>query len=506
MRLFVFAIGGTGARVLRSMVMQFAAGIVPQDTNGNSIPGLTVIPIIIDPHTDNAALIRANQLLLRYQAIRKSIYGDENAQEGFYAVKIDSLKDATTTKETPDTYKLPEGFFFDMPEIATEEFRNFIGLNKGMSPEAQLFSKMIFSEEELNTKMSEGFYGSPNIGTVALNVFQESECYKALVNNFGEDDRLFFVGSIFGGTGAAGLPMFVSSFRNYNDNTEGGSNAVLPDARMGATIVMPYFKIQNVENSPIQESDFIIKTQSALKYYQDNLYPYLNDVYYLADTDNKRKPFENDPGEEGQQHNIAHIVEFLGGLSIIDFAEQAGKTKTVKEGNRRVVAEGQGFWQFSYEADDSGAIMLLNLGKGVRNKIMTPMIQFHVFSSFLRDGHFEATISSDYAKRTDIDLSALTSDIEKMIDEYRFWLEELGNEANGNSRFIPFTRHTDANKDYKGIIAGDIDSNFDRGDIVSALNEKKNDYREIAEPTSKLMKMGFDATQKIVQKKVKVKK
>ena len=49
MRLFLFLVGGTGSRVLRPLIMQFAAGVRPLDNNGKEIP-LEVVPIIIDPH------------------------------------------------------------------------------------------------------------------------------------------------------------------------------------------------------------------------------------------------------------------------------------------------------------------------------------------------------------------------------------------------------------------------------------------------------------------------
>ena len=43
-KVFVFCIGGTGERVMKSITMLMAAGM---DTNG-----FTVVPIIVDPHLD----------------------------------------------------------------------------------------------------------------------------------------------------------------------------------------------------------------------------------------------------------------------------------------------------------------------------------------------------------------------------------------------------------------------------------------------------------------------
>ena len=49
MNLYIFAIGGSGSRVLRSLTMLLASGI---ETNNN------IIPIIIDPDTSNGDLDR----------------------------------------------------------------------------------------------------------------------------------------------------------------------------------------------------------------------------------------------------------------------------------------------------------------------------------------------------------------------------------------------------------------------------------------------------------------
>lgn len=43
-KVFVFCIGGTGERVMKSITMLMAAGM--------STHGYTVVPIIIDPHLD----------------------------------------------------------------------------------------------------------------------------------------------------------------------------------------------------------------------------------------------------------------------------------------------------------------------------------------------------------------------------------------------------------------------------------------------------------------------
>ena len=60
MRLFVFAIGGTGSKVLTQFVMMLAAGVRPLDATGKPF---SVVPIIIDPHVDNEGLQQVDKLI-----------------------------------------------------------------------------------------------------------------------------------------------------------------------------------------------------------------------------------------------------------------------------------------------------------------------------------------------------------------------------------------------------------------------------------------------------------
>ena len=64
-KLYVFGIGGTGARVLRSFTMMMAAGV--------TIDADEVVPVIIDPDAANADLTRTVALMNIYRSIRSSL-------------------------------------------------------------------------------------------------------------------------------------------------------------------------------------------------------------------------------------------------------------------------------------------------------------------------------------------------------------------------------------------------------------------------------------------------
>ena len=57
-KLYIFGIGGTGARVLRSFTMMMSAGV--------NIGADEIVPIIIDPDASNADLTRTVALMNNY--------------------------------------------------------------------------------------------------------------------------------------------------------------------------------------------------------------------------------------------------------------------------------------------------------------------------------------------------------------------------------------------------------------------------------------------------------
>ena len=64
-KLFVFAIGGTGARVVKALTMLLASGVELRNID-------RVVPIIIDPDTSNGDLTRTVDILKTYKD-RKSV-------------------------------------------------------------------------------------------------------------------------------------------------------------------------------------------------------------------------------------------------------------------------------------------------------------------------------------------------------------------------------------------------------------------------------------------------
>lgn len=454
MRLFLFAIGGTGSRVLKSLLMLSAAGVRPLDENGKAVRDLEIVPVIIDPHKANEDLKRTEALLNDYREIRRKLYGNDPNADGFFANRIVTLREIMSNTSVV----LNDTFIFNLGAVENNKFREFIGYDT-MNEANQALTSLLFADYQLENKMNIGFVGSPNIGSVALNQIKDSNEFKAFSNIFRQGDRIFFISSIFGGTGASGFPIMVKNIRQAA-NLEGIENRdALSRAPIGGLTVLPYFTLEGNKNDQrIATSDFIVKTQSALYYYMKTLTgandSNVNSIYYLGDQV-RSKPYIYDPGEHGQRNN-AHLIELIGALAPLNFAGVPD--------NKLTDMDGYPLDTKAYEyalAKDELSINFLSLGRRTRQLIYEPLCKFHLLYLFLATG-FENIIGQGFTK----DHPQITDDFkmsqfyrtlkDQFLESYTMWLSEMNDNMRSVALFKP--------------------GEFDMSNAIEGVSVKKNSF------------------------------
>ena len=172
-KLYVFGIGGTGSRVLRSFTMMLAAGV--------HVDADEIIPIIIDPDASNADLTRTVALMNTYRSIRSNLSFTANDQTTFFRKELTQLLVNYTLR---------------IQDTDDKSFRQFIDL-PSMDTASQAMMRMLFSEKNLAASMEVGFKGNPNIGSVVLNQIVNSRDFTEFANSFEQGDKIFIVSSIF---------------------------------------------------------------------------------------------------------------------------------------------------------------------------------------------------------------------------------------------------------------------------------------------------------------------
>lgn len=419
MALYVFGIGGTGARVLKAFTLLLASGLKVAHTEA-------VIPILIDPDTANGDLTRTIEILRHYRAVQRS----SGSTSGFFGTVVKSLNELGDGGGSEDQFR------FDMEGVTGRRFKEAIDYD-GMSRANKALASMLYSDKNLASDMEVGFKGNPHIGSVVLNKMRDSELFHKFAASVNESDRVFIVSSIFGGTGAAGFPLLVKNIRNADSGVP--NHARLRDIPVGAVTVLPYFDVDATGGKTVIDSNsFIAKTKDALAYYAKNLTseaaPRLNALYYIGDTLGNTQA-----GADGaqQQRNKAHFVELAAALSIFDFMATDRASLAVSNGR----VQSPRYLEYGLK-DGTPPVRFTQFGERSRATAAKSLTQYYLFLRFFRDfyGAQEegrwAKDESDKLRRHNID-SGFLANLAAFNGFYEQWLEEMEKTGIG---FRPFKR------------------------------------------------------------------
>ncbi len=301
---FLIGIGGTGARVIESVVHLCAAGLGPED--------LSIF--IVDPDAGNGNLDRTKKIITEYRNCRNKFQKEESCPLFKTNINIPPGKNGFVWE------------IFSNTKATLSEFINYTNL-KNSAPDLSDFASLLFSKDELEVKLDEGFRGHPSIGSVVMsNPPQDTYPFKMLWEDMADkkpnDIRVFIVGSVFGGTGAAGFPTLGSkNLIKFNENAKIGDG--LSKVLLGGALILPYFSFETDSNTDekmfVTSNDFPIATKAALQYYNEKDLGF-DQIYFIGDSLGQKV------GKFGvgssNQTNSPHYIELVSGLAAFDFFNQ----------------------------------------------------------------------------------------------------------------------------------------------------------------------------------------
>ena len=460
-KLYIFGIGGTGSRVLRSFTMMMAAGV--------KIGVNEIVPIIIDPDSANADLSRTVSLMNEYRYIRSSLFFDNEHSDIFFRKNLSRiLVDYTLhIKDTND-----------------QTFQQFIDL-PSMDKASQAMLRMLFSEKNLSTPMEVGFKGNPNIGSVVLNQMVYSDDFQEFANEFETGDKIFIIGSIFGGTGASGFPLLLKTLRN---GTGFPNFDIINHSEIGAISILPYFKLVKDDKSEIDSSTFISKTKSALAYYENNIIKNraINALYFLGD--DIANVYDNHDGGLLQQ-NDAHLMEFLAATAIVDFSNRGIEgTSNVELGIK----------------DISDTITFSSFYDEQYKLLFPPFTKFMMMTNCLNekfDYYSSKAFNANYDNFKDLYTSQFMSNLRNFTNLFVGWLDEMKKNKrsldlfNLNSNGKPFEIVTGRQPKKIRSLKSNYDLVTDR--LASAIKKCQSKGDE-----DKFLEMFFNATSRLFEEKL----
>lgn len=475
-KLYVFGIGGTGSRVLRSLTMLLASGV---DCKVD-----TIVPIIIDPDDSGADKTRTIDLMNQYMSIRSKLEFNGNNTNHFFKTKITPVEEMTN-------------FIFPLQNTRNCRFKDFIAHSQ-LDKESMALVNMLFSEKNLNSDMKVGFKGNPNIGSVVLNQFSGSQHYKNFANGFQDGDKIFIISSIFGGTGASGFPLLLKTIRTDRSSQ---SWSIISKSKIGAVTVLPYFNVTEDENSGVDSATFISKTKSALAYYEKNISENssINALYYLGD--NVKALYENNDGGSNQKNN-AHFIELAAALSILNFAaipdeKFSGSTLHYEYG-------------LETHKDPKEQVTFQDLGKETRDLLSRPLTQFILMNKYLTYSCESQREHQPWAIDNKLDKNFFNgdfyTDVIKLHNDYHLWLNEM---ASNVRAFKPFNE--ERTNPLFDIVNGKSPSKYylnlfkrNYALVDNILNKRWKGWNKAATREQKFMEVFFRATEDLVKHKYNI--
>jgi hypothetical protein len=296
MSYYVIGVGGSGARAVEALIHLCAAGLAPKKVENIKF-------VMVDPDTANSSWTRTAEIAKIYADLREVPKGPCD----FQRLLIERLGGVWSPfgDAKADAQKLEQ--LFNYPALPSE---------------SRCLFDQLYTPEQRGAKLDIGFRGRPSIGAAIFGAtldMAKVEPWTGLVADIatatagGERVWVFILGSLFGGTGASGLPTIARMLASAPSVTRA-------NMAIGGAFLLPYFQFTvppNPGHAVYADSlAFPRQTRQALEFY--GLMPTDYNRIYAVGVD---QPMSQRTFSVGgaDQINRAHVVELLSALAAMDF-------------------------------------------------------------------------------------------------------------------------------------------------------------------------------------------
>lgn len=342
---YVIGIGGTGAKCVEALIHLCAAGLMPDKKNaqGQVIGEEDLYIAFVDADVSNGSLDRARITLNQYNACRTNNLGATDLLKTRIHVgkKEGKTFDTWSPFAEDDTTQPHLADFFEYEAL-------FTNLEAPHQRAVAHLMDVLYSHQEKTTPLERGFRGHPSIGAAVLSsslTFNDGEPWKTFKNRIrqdvaGDGARIILIGSIFGGTGAAGLPTIARLISNEF------SLPSVSNTRLGGVLVLPYFSFDPPDENGMRadSENFLLSTQAALKYYHQQAIAgkkmgldVFDSMYVIGEA--QLSPVSVPSLGSTTQRNEQHVLELYAALACLDFFDSSRNPSGYNMVARRTQAE-----------------------------------------------------------------------------------------------------------------------------------------------------------------------
>ena len=218
MSTYIFAIGGSGARVLRSLTMLLASGA------HNTAVNEEIVASVIDYDTTNGDTTRTQELMELYHDIHGKAYLNNDVdlnnnplKEHFFCSPLLMLRDKCSPIQQQAFNQNAKFNLYLSPAQTNITFANYIGYNALNDAQGNYETRLLLEslyatdpeyipnttddnpKAELNMNLHKGFRGCPNLGCIVTQQLETSPELNLAVNTLIQaTDKIIIIGSVFG--------------------------------------------------------------------------------------------------------------------------------------------------------------------------------------------------------------------------------------------------------------------------------------------------------------------
>jgi hypothetical protein len=298
-QIYAIGIGGSGAKCVEAVVFLHALGVF-----GDSKLGV----LLVDADSANGNAQRTGSNL------RKTINCFNAFNKGESSFMKGEFEDYGLWNPLGEVvYSADLERVFNKPVLSAS------------APQLAKLMDALYSPKERSADLGVGFRGRPPIGSAVMSRLELGSLQGASDGSWqrlfdsvqiacgrGEEVAIHFFGSVFGGTGAAGVPTLVKLIHGYLEGA-GTRRGV----HLNASVLLPYFGFEKPEDGEQQvyaeTRFFALNTQAALQYLTEQSRNTFDTVYLIGNSE--QETYESHTGGANQQ-NQAHFIELFAALAI----------------------------------------------------------------------------------------------------------------------------------------------------------------------------------------------
>ena len=300
-QIFAIGVGGTGAKCIEALVHLHGCGLLT-DQDGN--PARLGV-FLVEPDQQSALLLRAQTAINRYGTMRRVI---GRQSDRFARGELRDYGQWSPLSTATGAISLDQVF----PKAVL----------RTQAPGVAALFDCLFPPEEQSADLEVGFRGRPPIGSAVMSrISLEKEAqvgqWQQMLSDIqtaagsGEAPVVHLFGSVFGGTGASGVPTLGQLLKNWLKRQG------LTSIQVQASLLLPYFDFEGMADDDTgvhaESRNFQLNTDAALQYLRTSGRACFDRVY-LVGSDIKARYGFSIGGTS--QSNAAHVVELLAALGV----------------------------------------------------------------------------------------------------------------------------------------------------------------------------------------------